>query len=111
MREKPGQPRLLCLCPSCLPTMYGENAEIRGGVPMVVVYLKNGEKAPIMDANYVRIEGAEESPSSLVLRCFFGDAEVGHFRWEEVAGYTISKLQLPNLGSNDAWTARLEAQA
>ena len=76
---------------------------------MVVVYLKNGEKAPIPDANYVKVEGAEENASRFVLRCFFGNAEVGHFRWEEVAGYTVSASHGINV-SNDAWAARIEAQ-
>ncbi len=75
---------------------------------MVVVYLKNGEKAPIPDANYVRLESAGENTSSQVLRCFFGNNEVGYFRWDEVAGYTVTSLRNPNLGSNDAWAARLE---
>lgn len=75
---------------------------------MVVVYLKNGEKAPMPDANYVRIEGAGDSTTAQVLRCFFGNAEVGYFRWEEVAGYTVSKLRAMDAGSNDAWTARLQ---
>ncbi len=78
---------------------------------MVVVYLKNGEKAPIPDANYVKLESTSENASSQVLRCFFGNLEVGHFRWEEVAGYTISSVRAPNLGTNDAWAARLEGQS
>jgi hypothetical protein len=75
---------------------------------MVVVYLKNGEKAPIPDANYVRIENAAEGSTTQVLRCFFGNNEVGYFRWDEVAGYTISTLGPATHGSNDAWAARLE---
>jgi hypothetical protein len=78
---------------------------------MVVVYLKNGEKAPIPDANYVKVEGAEEDASSLVLRCYFGNTEVGHFRWEEVAGYTVSNLRVPDVATNDAWAARMESQS
>lgn len=77
---------------------------------MVVVYLKNGEKAPIPDANYVKLEATGEGVSAQVLRCFFGNSEVGYFRWEEVAGYTVNSVQLPNLGNNDAWAARLESQ-
>jgi len=76
---------------------------------MVVVYLKNGEKAPMPDANYVKLESSGESVSTQVLRCFYGNTEVGHFRWEEVAGYTVSSVGVPNLGSVDAWTARMEA--
>ena len=77
---------------------------------MVVVYLKNGEKAPIPDADYVKVESAGEGLSSQVLRCFVGSNEVGHFRWEEVAGYTVNNLRLSSLGSPDAWAARLEQQ-
>jgi hypothetical protein len=40
------------------------------------------------DATYVRIEPAE-TPGA-ILRCFFGSEEVGHFKWDEVAGYTVS---------------------
>jgi hypothetical protein len=78
--------------------------------PMVVVYLKNGEKAPMPDANYVKLESMGENASAQVLRCFFGNTEVGHFRWEEVAGYTVSSVRVPNMGSPDAWSARIEAQ-
>jgi hypothetical protein len=77
---------------------------------MIVVYLKNGEKAPIPDANYVRLEAGGDNASTQVLRCFFGNTELGFFRWEEVAGYTISKLRATSAGSNDAWTSRLESQ-
>jgi hypothetical protein len=76
---------------------------------MVVVYLKNGEKAPIPDANYVKVEAAEGG-SGQVLRCFFGNSEVGYFRWDEVAGYTISNVRVMNPATADAWAARLEAQ-
>jgi hypothetical protein len=75
---------------------------------MVVVYLKNGEKAPMPDANYVKIEASGETPATRVLRCFYGNTEVGHFRWEEVAGYTVSSVRVPNMGSPDAWAARME---
>jgi len=78
---------------------------------MVVVYLKNGEKAPIPDAGYVKLEAVGGSGSNQALRCFSGNTEVGHFRWAEVAGYTISNLRSSSPGSMDAWTARLEAQA
>ena len=75
---------------------------------MVVVYLKNGEKAPMPDANYVKVEAAGDGVPGQVLRCFYGNTEVGHFRWEEVAGYTISSVRLPNTASMDAWAARME---
>ena len=77
---------------------------------MVVVYLKNGEKAPMPDANYVKLESNGEGASMPVLRCFFGNTEVGVFRWDEVAGYTVSSVRVPNMGSPDAWAARLESQ-
>jgi hypothetical protein len=79
---------------------------------MVVVYLKNGEKAPMPDANYVKLESVVEGATTQVLRCFFGNAEVGHFKWEEVAGYTVSSVRAPNLpgGSYDAWNQRMEGE-
>jgi hypothetical protein len=77
---------------------------------MVVVYLKNGEKAPIPDANYVKLEGAGEGAPGQVLRCFFGNTEVGYFRWDEVAGYTLSSLRVTNQGAPDAWLSRTETQ-
>ena len=75
---------------------------------MVVVYLKNGEKAPLPDANYVRLEAGGDSGGTL--RCLFGQQEVGVFKWDEVAGYSIA-AKLPADGapdSYDAWTERLE---
>ena len=75
---------------------------------MVVVYLKNGEKAPMPDANYVKLESTGENASTSVLRCFFGNTEVGVFRWDEVAGYTVSSVRVPNMGTSDAWAARME---
>ena len=77
---------------------------------MVVVFLKNGEKAPIPDANYVKLEAAGEGVPGQVLRCFFGNSEVGYFRWDEVAGYTISNARAMNPVTADAWAARIEAQ-
>jgi hypothetical protein len=76
---------------------------------MVVVYLKNGEKAPLPDANYVKIETVD--PSGALLRCFFGQTEVGQFKWDEVAGYTIAVLPTPDISPHAAYEAwnRLEA--
>ena len=76
---------------------------------MVVVYLKNGEKAPLPDANYVKLE-ANADLKTLVLRCLFGDQEVGQFKWDEVAGHSISAASRPDdstAGSYDAWAQRL----
>jgi hypothetical protein len=56
---------------------------------MVIVYLKNGEKAPLPDANDVRLVAGDEKAGITMLRCYFGEHEVGVFRWEEVAGYSI----------------------
>jgi hypothetical protein len=76
---------------------------------MVTVFLKNGEKAPMLSANYVRIEHDAQA-GGLVLRCRFNEREVGFFKWEEVAGYSIALLQGGDAaqGSNDAWYQRLE---
>ena len=76
---------------------------------MVVVYLKNGEKAPIPDATYVKLEPGVD-PVAQMLRVFFGDNEVGQFKWEDVAGYTIAARSSgnPALQSYEAWTQRLE---
>jgi hypothetical protein len=76
---------------------------------VVVVYLKNGEKAPMADANYVRLEAASET-NTMMLRCYFGNSEVGQFKWDEVAGYAIEVVRLSEpQGSMDAWNARLQA--
>ena len=76
---------------------------------MVVVYLKNGEKAPMADANYVRLESTSET-GMLMLRGFFGNTEVGQFKWDEVAGYAVEVIRLSDPpGSMDAWNARLQA--
>jgi hypothetical protein len=57
---------------------------------MVIIYLKNGEKAPLPDANEVRVaDSVADKEGVVLLRCYFGDHEVGVFRWEEVAGYSI----------------------
>ena len=75
---------------------------------MVVVYLRNGEKAPMPDATYVRIE-PEDAPGA-TLRCFFGNEEVGHFKWDEVAGYTIAATSgiEADAASAAPWMQRLE---
>lgn len=77
---------------------------------MVVVYLKNGEKAPMADANFVRLEATAET-GTMMLRCYFGNNEVGQFKWDEVAGYAVEVLRLSSepTGSLDAWNARLQA--
>jgi hypothetical protein len=80
-------------------------------MPVVVVYLKNGEKAPMADANYVRLESTQETGMTM-LRCFFGNNEVGQFKWDEVAGYAIEVLRItdqPAAGSYEAWNNRLQA--
>ena len=76
---------------------------------MVVVYLKNGEKAPMPDANYVRLESTAEA-ACVMLRCFFGSSEVGQFKWDEVAGYVIEAVRLPEGpgASLEAWQERLQ---
>ena len=56
---------------------------------MVIVYLKNGEKAPLPDANEVRLTAGVDNAAEPMLRCYFGNSEVGVFRWSEVAGYSI----------------------
>jgi hypothetical protein len=47
----------------------------------------------------------------LMLRCFFGNNEVGQFKWDEVAGYAIEVIRLSSepAGSLDAWNTRLQA--
>jgi hypothetical protein len=80
-----------------------------GGKPLVVVYLKNGEKAPMADANYVRLESTSET-GMLMLRCFFGSSEVGQFKWDEVAGYAVEVIRFGEpQGSMEAWNQRLQA--
>ena len=74
---------------------------------MVIVYLKNGEKAPLPDANYVKVAAAADDTAGVaMLRCFFGEHEVGVFRWDEVAGYSIDA---PN--SHDGVSTREAYQA
>lgn len=58
---------------------------------MIVVYLKNGEKAPLPDATRVRIE-QDSATATRILYCYFGDQEVGQFKWDEVAGYTVQAM-------------------
>ena len=74
---------------------------------MVVVYLKNGEKAPLPDANFVKLESFPDS-RGMMLRCLFGSQEVGQFKWEDVAGYTLAAT--PSIESSqesfDAWAQR-----
>ena len=55
---------------------------------MVIVYLKNGEKAPLPDATRVRVEH-DPAQAARILYCYFHDQEVGQFKWDEVAGYTV----------------------
>lgn len=77
---------------------------------MVIVYLKNGEKAPLPDATYVRLEHMDDS-RGLVLRCLFGDQEVGQFKWDEVAGYSIAARATASMSVDgfDAWSRRVSA--
>ena len=73
---------------------------------MVVVYLKNGEKAPIPDANYVKLEAVGDG-RGLILRVLEGGQEAGQFKWEEVAGYTIDVPQgQSGAAAYEAWGAR-----
>jgi hypothetical protein len=76
---------------------------------VVVVYLKNGEKAPLPDATAVRLDATSDA-KGLMLRCLFGDQEVGQFKWDEVAGYSIAATAPlnENGGSYDAWHQRME---
>ena len=76
---------------------------------MVVVYLKNGEKAPLPDANFVRLDTPGDA-GTLMLRCYFGNNEVGQFKWDEVAGYAIEVVRVPDISgvTMDAWNARLQ---
>jgi hypothetical protein len=71
---------------------------------MVVVYLKNGEKAPMPDANYVKLEAMPDG-RGLVLRILEGGQEAGQFKWDEVAGYTIDLPQAPGLSSPQSYEA------
>jgi hypothetical protein len=77
---------------------------------VVVVYLKNGEKAPLPDANYVRLEEMADS-RGLILRCMFGDQEVGQFKWEDVAGYSIAARRAASASPDgyNAWMQRNSA--
>jgi len=80
------------------------------GVPpaldVVIVYLKNGEKAPLPDANFVKLDAGAEAGAVKMLRCFFGDHEVGVFKWDDVSGYSVDaphSLQQPS--TEDAYRA------
>jgi hypothetical protein len=76
---------------------------------MVVVYLKNGEKAPMPDASFVKLEAGAAGEGTL-LRCYFGDREVGVFKWDEVAGYTVavpSAEEVSPAAAYEAWERRL----
>ena len=72
---------------------------------MVVVYLKNGEKAPLPDANYVKLDATPEAGSLTMLRCFFGEREVGLFKWDDVSGYSIDAPFGEKHSSEDAYKA------
>lgn len=71
---------------------------------MVVVYLKNGEKAPLPDANYVKLELGADGKTTM-LHCLFGEREAGLFKWDEVAGYAISVLTSEGVSSHQAYEA------
>lgn len=62
------------------------------------------------DANYVRLEHLDDN-RGLVLRCLFGDQEVGQFKWDEVAGYSIAARQPIPIAADgfDAWARRVTA--
>jgi len=68
---------------------------------MVVVYLKNGEKAPMPDADDVKVDPGGPVQVQM-LHCFFGQREVGLFKWDEVAGYTISVISAADITSGRA---------
>jgi hypothetical protein len=68
---------------------------------VVIVYQKNGEKAPMLDANEVRIEKDPDS-AGLVLRCRFNGDDAGYFRWDEVSPYSITVPALGAEPSNEA---------
>jgi hypothetical protein len=67
---------------------------------VVVVYLKNGEKAPLPDATDVKLEAFADT-RGMMLRCFFGAQEVGQFKWEDVAGYTLEAR--PDVSPHEAY--------
>jgi hypothetical protein len=74
---------------------------------MVVVYLRNGEKAPLPDCNEVRLDDGGSKAGAVMLRCFFGESEVGVFRWEDVAGYSmdapLSQHSASSRAAYEAW--------
>jgi hypothetical protein len=71
---------------------------------VIVVYLKNGEKAPMPDAGSVKLEAFADS-RGMMLRCFFGSQEVGQFKWEDVAGYTVDAKPMIGASSPEAYEA------
>jgi hypothetical protein len=79
---------------------------------MVVVYLKNGEKAPLPDANEVRLSSTVAGQAGeTMLRVYFGTHEVGVFRWDDVAGYSIDAPLSETMGASpraayEAWGVR-----
>lgn len=60
------------------------------------------------DANYVKLE--ERTGGQSIQRCYFGSQEVGEFKWEEVAGYTIAPIPTIDAQSSpeavEAWATR-----
>lgn len=45
-----------------------------------------------------------------MLRCYFGNIEVGQFKWDEVAGYAVEVVRFGEPGGSlDAWNTRLQA--
>jgi hypothetical protein len=71
---------------------------------VVVVYLKNGEKAPMPDADFVKLEAFADS-RGLMLRCLFGSQEVGQFKWDDVAGYTVAATPSVGVSPGEAYEA------
>ncbi len=72
---------------------------------MVIVYLKNGEKAPLPDANYVKLDAGPDAAQSRMLRCYRGDMEVGVFKWEDVSGYSVDASYGQQRSSDQAYEA------
>lgn len=73
---------------------------------MVVIFLKNGEKAALPDANYVKVEAMADGRGTIV-RVLEGPQEVGQFKWDEVAGYTIDvPAEVSTQPQFEAWGVR-----